>query len=161
AMTVIGVFAKANVSDDQQLRRGVLRGLHRLLHDAAVAVRIAAERIFLGRNTEQNNAAESELCRLAGFLGDVVYRKLGLTGHRRDWLANAFSGTGKQREDQLLRVQPNLLHQSTDRRMVAESTQAGRGETVVWHMSVIIQRDQERKCLRNTFSCHGTKIRPA
>ena len=44
AVAVIGVFAEADVGDDEQVRRGVLRRLHRLLDDAAVAVRIAAER---------------------------------------------------------------------------------------------------------------------
>ena len=39
AMSMIGVFTKANVSDDQQIRRCLLHSANRLLHDAAVAVR--------------------------------------------------------------------------------------------------------------------------
>jgi hypothetical protein len=66
-----------------------------LLHDALLAVRIAAGRILLAGNAEQNHAAQAESFRLATLLGDEIDRELRLPRHRTDRLADAFARPGE------------------------------------------------------------------
>ena len=142
AVTVIGVFAKADIGNDEQVRCCVLRGLHRLLHDAAVAVRIAALRILLSRDAEENNASQAETGRLAGLFSYQIDRKLGLPRHRVDRLLDALSRPREKRKNQLRRIDRRLAEQTADGRMIAQPPQASCGKTGIGHYSVIIQPDQ-------------------
>src|SRR5262245_53220978 len=139
---MVGVLAEANVGDDEQIGRGVFGGFDGLLHDAAFAVRVAAERVLFSRDAEENDAAEPELCRLAGFLSDYISRKLSVARHRADRLPPAFSGPREEGEDQLRRIEACLTDEAADGGVIAEPPEARRGKTRFSHTSVIIQRNR-------------------
>ena len=59
AMAVAGVFAQADVGDDEQFRIGLLEAGHGLLHDAVGGVGPAADRVFFLRQPEKHDRAQS------------------------------------------------------------------------------------------------------
>jgi hypothetical protein len=75
AVAVVGVLAEADVGDRQQFGRRVFDCPQRLLHDAAVAQRVAADVVLLSRDAEQNDPPQPQPHSLPGFLGRHVRRQ--------------------------------------------------------------------------------------
>ena len=64
-----GVFAQANVGDDQQRKLSVLDACHRFLNDAGFGVRIASDGVLLLRYAKQQDGF------YAGLDGFVCFAK--------------------------------------------------------------------------------------
>ena len=71
-MAVAGVFAEADVGDDQQLRHGGLDLADGALDDAVGGVGLRANLVLLGGDAEQDHAADAERGDLAGLVGEGV-----------------------------------------------------------------------------------------
>ena len=84
AVTVAGVFAEADVGDDEQLRHLFLEGGDRHLDDALLVVGAGAGFVLLRRDAEQQHPGDAQLPHLLGFLDQVVDRLLVAARHRFD-----------------------------------------------------------------------------
>ena len=100
-MAVVGVFAAADVGNQQQVGGGLLGDANRFGNDPRIAHGVGSGGVFFGGDAEENHAAEAQLCHLANFLGQQVGRKLIVAGHGRDLLPEVFTRPDEQRQDQV------------------------------------------------------------
>ena len=91
AMAVVGVFAAADVGDDQEIAGRLLGRADRLGDDARVAGGVAAQGVLLGGNAEEHHAAQPQFDRPGGFPRPACRAKAGMAGHGRDRLAHFFA----------------------------------------------------------------------
>ena len=110
AMPVIGVFAKADVGDQEQVRRRFLGCAQRLLHDPLIAGRIAAVSVLGVGNAEQDHAPQAQFGRFLDFAIQLIGRKLIVPGHRADGRPHVLAGPHEQGQDEVAGRQPRLLH---------------------------------------------------
>ena len=104
AMAVVGVFAQANIGDDQTDFSLALRmaSMARCTTPSA-AMRAGAARIFLLGQPEQNHARNAERFDFAAFFDNLIGGLLKHAGHGADFLAHFLPGADKHRIDQALR----------------------------------------------------------
>ena len=97
AMTVFGVFAQANVGNDNQL--GVfcfnqLAGLlYRLVHIPAAA----ADSVLVRRNAEKQNCGNTKLYNFVNAFHNAVDGPVVVAGQRFDFMLNVFTGNDEKR----------------------------------------------------------------
>ena len=104
-VTVVGVFAEADIGDHKQLGYGSFDRPYRLLDDALVRHRIAAEPVLDFGNAKQQDATQAELLALGRSLNQPIDRNLVLSRHRRDFLLDSLAAANKHRLNQVGRVQ--------------------------------------------------------
>ena len=140
AVAVTGVLAKANIGNDQQVRRGLFGSRDSRLHDAVLGVGVAAGGVLFVRDTEQNHAAQAKLGCLRNVLCKRIWRKLELPRHRVDRPPQVLAGADEEWEHEVGRPQLGLTDQLAHCGMVPQSTQADSRKTVLrsgGHTSVI------------------------
>ncbi len=129
AMTVVGIFTKADVGDDQQLGCGLFDGGQALLDNALVAVGVAAVGVLGRGDAEQDQAAQPQGGRLPSLFGGQIGGQLEMSRHRRDRLALVLARAKEQRQNQPGRREIHFPHQGADRRVSPQPPQAGGGKT--------------------------------
>ncbi len=102
AVSVIRVFAEADVGDHEHVRGSLLCGANRLLHDSRVGIGVAAGGVFLRRDSKQQHAAEFQLCCAADLYAQLIDRQLMMPRQRRDRPPNVLSRPHEQWQDHVL-----------------------------------------------------------
>ena len=128
AVAVAGVFAIADVGDDQQLGGFAAHGADGVLHDAVVGVGAGGHFVLGFRQAEQDHAADAERLHFGALLHQFVNGQLIVAGHGADFAAHAFARADEQGQDELRRMEPGFAHQRTDalRRPQAAETVDGK-----------------------------------
>ena len=111
-MPVAGVFAEADVGNDQEFRQGFLDGSGRLLHDSLCIVSAGPHFIFLLRNAEHDHRRDIQPRSLTALLDQEVHRPAVVAGHGADLLLHLRARTGKKRVDELARVETGLADEA-------------------------------------------------
>ena len=100
AVAVIGVFAQADVGDDQHLRQLALERPDRRLHGRLRIVSGRPDVVLLIRQPEEQHAPDAVRPRRPRLCHRLVDREVEDAGHRADLPAHAFTGADEQREHQ-------------------------------------------------------------
>ena len=104
AVAVAGVFAIADVGDDQQALGLPADGADGALHDAVVVVGAGGHLVLEFRQAEQDHAADSQRLDFGALLDQLVDRHLVIAGHGADLAADALARADEQRQDELRRM---------------------------------------------------------
>jgi hypothetical protein len=131
AVAVAGVFAQADVGDeDEFLRgRGLLDGAQSLLHDA-VFIPCAGALLVLGfGQAEEEQAAEAQSCRFFCFADGFIDGEVEDAGHGADGLAHGLAGADEQGVDQVAGLQSGFAHQGAQGLGAAQAAHARFRET--------------------------------
>jgi hypothetical protein len=123
-VAVIGVLAEADVAHDDRLGRGVLDRPHRLLHDPVRCVRLAAVRIFRGRQPEQQHGRDPQARQVTDLAHQLVHRQLEHARHRADLVANAPPVGHEERQDEVARGQRRLANHRAERVGATQAAQS-------------------------------------
>jgi hypothetical protein len=124
AVSVAGVFAVADVGDDQQPRRLFAQGADGPLHDAIVIVCAGGHFILGLRQAEENHAADAQRLHFGTFLDQFVDGHLIIAGHGADFAPHALAGADEQRQDELRRLHVRFADQVANGWSGAQTAQA-------------------------------------
>ncbi len=100
-MPVIGIFAHAYISNDLQMRTGILDKLDGLLYHPIITVSTAAAAVFMLGDTEQQHRRYAQGVNLLDLPGQLIHRQLENPGHGLNRTAYTLAVVDKQRVDQL------------------------------------------------------------
>ena len=84
--------------------------------------------VFFRGQAEEQHSGNAELMRAGGFLHKFIDGKLEDAGHRADGAADFFSGTGEERQDELLDAQAGLGHEPAQGGGLAQTARARGGK---------------------------------
>ena len=91
AVAVVGVFAQADIGDHDEIELGFANAIDGTLDDAVLLQRTFATRILCFRQSEKDDAGNSEAFYSAAVFDDAVGGLLKDSWHRADFLANGSS----------------------------------------------------------------------
>ncbi len=129
AMSVVGVFAEAQVGDHQEIRRNLPGKADGLLDDAVVAGGGRAARVFVLRDAEEDDAGYTQFGDLGETFAQPVDRELILTRHRGNLAPEVSAVIDKQRVDQVERGELGFANEVAKSRMAAETAGPMQGVT--------------------------------
>ena len=124
AMTVVGVFAQADVPNHEQLGHRALHAANRLLHDALLVMRLGARGVFRGGNAEQDDAAQPQSRRALRIFYQFVDRQLRHTRHCIDSCAESLAVLDEDGPNELRWGEMRFLHQTPQRGGAAQAPHA-------------------------------------
>src|ERR1043165_10290519 len=130
-MSMRGVLAQTSVRDDEHVRGSAFHCARGLLHDAVFGICARRGFIFSFRQTEKNDALDSQLKSSNGIADCFVNREIENSGHGRDFAAHFRAWTEEQREDEIFWRKPHLAHQGSQR---LASSQSSRSSNYVGHL---------------------------
>jgi hypothetical protein len=110
-MSVLNVFAEANVRDNQQPRQRLFQFAHGTLHNSRGRVSTAGLRVPGFWNSEKQNCGHAQFMRARGFFHEFIHRKLKYARHRVDGAPHFFARPNEQRQHQLIDTEPRFRYQ--------------------------------------------------
>src|SRR5215510_6312800 len=122
AMAVAHVFAKANVSDRDQVRTFRFDRQQRLLDDSVFTVGAACLLIFTRWNSEKQDRLQPEILSAAHFIENLLYRQLENSGHTRDRPAPVQFFAYEQRQNKIMNGQMCLTDEVPKGRGAPQAT---------------------------------------
>ena len=112
AVAVVGVFAKADIGDDQEIEFGFANGFDSALDDALCVKRALAARIFCFWQAEENHRGKAEAFDFATFFDDLIRGLLMHAGHGADFGANFAAGANEHRINQPVGGETRFAHET-------------------------------------------------
>ena len=99
AMTMLGVFAQADVGNDNQFGIFCFNQLAGLLYRLVHIPAAAADSILVGRYAEEQYSGNTQLNNLVNTFHNAVDRPVVVAGQRFDFMFNVFAGNDEKRID--------------------------------------------------------------
>lgn len=99
AMTMLGVFAQADVGNDNQFRIFCFNQLAGLLYRLVHIPAAAADSILVGRYAEKQDSGNTQLNNLVNAFHNTVDGPVVVAGQRFDFMFNVFAGNDEKRID--------------------------------------------------------------
>src|SRR5262249_36629796 len=112
AMAMVGVFAEANIGDDQQAQFRLANGFDGALHNAVFSQRTCTSRVFRFRESEKDHPGDAEVLDFAAIFGNAVGRLLEYAGHGTDLLSDAAAWADKHWIDKACGGEARFANQS-------------------------------------------------
>ena len=138
-MSMAGVFAKANVGEDEQIELRFADRFDRELYGSLWGRRLGASFVFLFGQAEQNHGGDSQIRYLVALFDDLVGRLLIYARHRGDFAADARPGAGKHGVDQAAGGEMGLAYKPAHRFGTAQAPR-----TMNWEGHVCLAVDTWR-----------------
>ena len=107
-LSVVGVFAQAEVGDHQDLGCDMLGDFDGLLHDPVITTGGRAVCVLLLWDAEEEDCRNAQLGRLDYGVTKPVQGDLKLAGHRRDFPAQVLAVINEERIDQIVSGEPRF-----------------------------------------------------
>src|ERR1700683_72864 len=123
-MAMAGVFAHADVGDDQQFQIGVPNSVDGALNGSIVSPSLGALFIFFLRQAKQNNSGQAELFDFAAFFDEFIDRLLVDAGHGADFGAHIFAGADEHWGDKSGAAEARFANQAAESFGAPQSTRA-------------------------------------
>ena len=98
-MTMLGVFAQANVGNDNQLGIFFLNQLAGLLYRLVHIPAAAADSVLVGRYAEEQDCGNTQLYNLVNAFHNAVDGPVIVAGQRFNFMFNVFTGNDEKRID--------------------------------------------------------------
>jgi hypothetical protein len=124
AVPVAGVLAEAHVGHDEQVGNRLLHGADGLLDDAVLRVRLAAARVLLLRQAEQEHSRNAHGRRVLALAQQLVDGEPGLPRHRPDRVPHPSPVDDEEWVHQVVRAQRGLAHHLPHQRRLAQATRS-------------------------------------
>ena len=99
AMTMLGVFAQADVGNDNQFRIFCFNQLAGLLYRLVHIPAAAADSILVGRYAEEQDSGNTQFNNLVNTFHNAVDGPVVVAGQRFDFMFNVFAGNDEKRID--------------------------------------------------------------
>ena len=137
AVAVRGVFAEADIGDEDQFLRGggLLESAQTTLDDAVVVPCTAGLFVFGFGKAEDQQASDAERGGCFGFLECFIDGQIEDAGHRADLFADAFAGAEKERIDERAGLEVGFADQVAHGLGAAETPQPGNG---IFHAFILL-----------------------
>ena len=154
AMAVRGVFAEADVCDDDERLcfAGGLDCAEASLDDAVGCPGSGALLVFFGGNAEEQNSADSEIGAGFDLLERLIDGEIKDAGHAADLAANTFALADKKRINESAGTQMRLSNERTHGGSGAEPSQASCRK---FHASILWPQNV---CVRNLDHMHISRL---
>jgi len=104
------VLAQTHVGDHEEIRNGLLHRPHRLLDDAVLGIGLAAPRVLLGGQAEEEHGGNAHGGGVLALLQQLVHGEPELPRHRCNGLTHAAAVDGEERIDEILYAELCLAH---------------------------------------------------
>ena len=121
AVAVRGVFAEADVGDDDQMRHLALDRADGALHRRVGVGGFRAGRILAVGQAEEQHAEDAICLRRRRFLDGFVDRQVEDARHGADLAPYATAFADEERQDEAVGRQPRLAHEAADRLAAAQA----------------------------------------
>ena len=129
AVAMIGVFAQADVGDDEQFQVGLSNALDGALHNALRAERTCSARVLRFWQAKKNDRRNPERFHLPALLQDLVGGLLENVRHRADFLTHVLPRADKHRIDQACGREARLANHAAKRFRAPQTPRPMRGKT--------------------------------
>ena len=123
-MTVLHVFAQANVGDDEQRRHFFFQQPDGLLDDAIFRISTGSLRVFFVGNAKKQDCRDAVSVGARRFADQFIRRKLKDAGHGGDGVAQLAPATNKHRQHELLDAQARFGDKPSQRRRLPQPARA-------------------------------------
>jgi hypothetical protein len=120
AVTVARVLAEADIGHHEKIGDGLLHRAYGLLDDAVLGVGLAAARVLLRGQAEEQHRGDAHGCGVLALLEQLVDGQAKLSRHGRDGLAHAAAVDGEERVDEVVGPENGLADHPADKRRLAE-----------------------------------------
>jgi len=133
AVAVVGVLAKADVGDDQEvLPQRPLDFPHSLLNDSGLVIGAVAQGVLLLRDAEEDHPGNPQRGDLLALPREPVYRPVIVARHRADLAAGVLLVRHEQRVDEVRRGKLRLTHHAAQQLGPAQAARAAfrKGQTL-------------------------------
>lgn len=134
AVTVTGVLAEADVSDEDKLLRGcgLPDSAQTLLHDAVFVPGAGGVLVFSVGQAEEQKACDAEARCFFGFAHGFIDGEVKDARHGGDGVADALAGTDKERIDEVARIEHGFTDECAERFGSPQPPQPIFGKTHEW-----------------------------
>src|SRR4029078_3753274 len=124
AMAVRRVLAKADVGEEDHLRRALGHGAQGLLDDAVLVVGARGRFVLLLRDAKEEDGADAEAHELLRLVSETIDGALRNAGEALERLLHSGARTGEDRVDEVAQVEARLAHELTEGARAPEPAQA-------------------------------------